>query len=351
MSSIDFFVPVIYENQIKTLPQQALEAVDEYFYLGNKFHVTIFAANAEHPRSWAVQSSYIRDRSWTNVAIKVCSYCNLIFPLIALLAKAILRSYLQVSSLRMSPVESRGIHIPEQQHAPRIEVRLPTRVPHQFSSDIEARLPIDTLQNIVSFLTHQDRGRFAQAALFGHHTVQHYNEAIDPLKREIASLPPGPFAGNDFQKFLVPLVISSAAGDPKHWAPLMDALMRRLAPEKTVDDVLQRHANMADLLVRSEQPISADQLYQFCRYLGQKQLSERHPWIGYRALEQYLLKPQLNSEGVNKALKEYLTRQAAKLIRPAAHSLELSNNRSLLYQEADIDPRNWFGLNVDKSSL
>ena len=69
MSSIGFFVPVVYKNQIKTVSQQVLERIDEFFYLGNKFRVSIFAPDAEHPQSWARQNRQNCHRSWTNIAI------------------------------------------------------------------------------------------------------------------------------------------------------------------------------------------------------------------------------------------------------------------------------------------
>lgn len=268
MSSIDFFVPVVYNNQIKTIPEQALETIDEYFYLGDKFRVSIFAPDAEHPQSWAMQNRQDRHRSWTNIAIKVASYCTVIIPLVALLVKAILRCYLQVSSIQV-----------QQQFVP--------------SSRIEARVPTEALQHIGSFLSYQDQAQLAQVGIFARDIQQYYIDLMAPLKTEIEALPAGPLADGDFQRLLVGLVTSPAAGHPKHWVPLMDALMGHLGPDDTVNGIVQKHAHIADLLATTEQPISSDQIYQFCRYLGRKQLSKIMPWIGYRTLEQYSLKPQL----------------------------------------------------------
>src|SRR5690606_38169968 len=163
--------------------------------------------------------------------------------------------------------------------------------------------------------------------------------------------PAGPLSNADFQRLLVGLVTSPALGHPKHWVPVMDALMGHLGPNDTVNGIIQKHANIADLLATSAQPISPDQVYQFCKYLGQKQLSKIMPWIGYRALEQYSLKPPLDSASVNKALKEYLTQQAKLHIRAGNNGYFLPHNRMLNFQETDIDPRKWFGFNGEESSL
>jgi hypothetical protein len=330
MSSIDFFVPVFYSNQIKTIPQQALETIDEYFYLGGKFRITIFDPNAEHPQSWAMQNHQNRHRSWINVTLKVVSYCTIILPLVALLIKATLRCYLQVSSIRV-----------QQGSVP--------------SSCMEVRLLNEALQYIGSFLSYQDQAQLAQAAIFtrdaARDTQQYYIDLMAPLKTEIEALPVGPIARGDFQRLLGGLVTSPAAIHPKHWIPVMDALMRRLGSDDTVNGIVQKHSNIANLLATSEQPISSDQIYEFCRYLGRKQLSKIMPWIGYRALEQYSLKPQLNSVSVNKAIKEYLTQQAKKHIQARSNGYFLPNNRMLSFQETNIDPRKWFGFNREENSL
>jgi hypothetical protein len=330
MSSIDFFVPVIYNNQNKTTSQQILEAVDEYFYFGDKPRVTIFSPDAEHPQSWARQNHQNRHRSWTNTALKVASYFTIIPPLVALATKVLLRRCLQVSSIQV-----------EQAFAP--------------NSRIEAKLSAEVLRNIGSFLSHQDQAQLAQVAVFARDAAldiqQYYIDLMTPLKTEIEALPAGPLSNADFQRLLVSLVTSPASGHPKHWVPVMDALMGHLGPSDTFDGIIQKHANIAELLATSAQPISSDQVYQLCKYLGQKQLSKIMSWIGYRALEQYSLKPQLNSASVNKALKEYLSRKAKVHIRAGNDGYFLPRNQMLEFQKIDIDPRQWFGLNGEENSL
>jgi hypothetical protein len=326
MSSIDFFAPVIYKNPIKTGSEQALEMIDEYFYLGNTSRVTIFAPDSAHPQSWAMKNRHDRHRSWTNIAIKVASYCTVIIPLVALLGKAILRCSLKVSSIKV-----------EQQFVPGIFV------------------PSDVLQEIGSFLSYPDQGKLAQVAMFTRnaalHAQRYYIKLMAPFKTEIEALPPEPLTDAHFQRLLVELVTSHAAGHPKHWVPLMDSLMGHLGPHVTVNDIVQKHARIADLLATSKKPISPDKIYQFCKYLGVKQLSKTQPWIGYRALEQYALNPQLDSPSVNQALKEYLTQQANRCITAVSDAFFLPGQRMLNFQTTTIDPRQWFGLNREEHSL
>jgi hypothetical protein len=323
-----FFTPVIYNN--KNILHQVLETVDEYFYLGNQPRVTIFSPDAGHPQSWAMKNRQDRHRSWTNTSLKVASYFTIIPPLIALSTKALLRRCLQVSSI---PVEQ-------------------TFVP---SSRIEVKLPIDILQNIALFLSYQDQAQLAQVAVFARdavrNTQQYYISLMAPLKTKIEALPAGPLNNADFQRLLVSLVTSPALGHPKHWVPIMDVLMGHLVCGNTVDDIIKKHAHIAELLATSARPISSDQTYQFCKYLGRKQLSNTLPWIGYRVLEQYALKPQLNSASVNTALKEYLTQQAKMKIRAKDNGYYLSDNQILSLQETIIDPREWFGFNGEEHSL
>jgi len=330
MSSIDFFTPVNYNNQIKTIPQKILETVDDYLYLGDKFRVKIFDPNADNPQLWAMQDRQGRHHSWTHTAIKIASYCTLVLPLIALLTKATLRCYLQISSIQ-------------------IQTRFSP------NSQIEDRLPTELFQHIGSFLSDKDHGQLAQVGMFARDAErdaqQYHMDLMAPLKAEIQALPADPLTREDFQRLLVGLITSPSMGHPKYWTPVMDALMEKTAPENTARETIRSHANMADLLATSEEPISPEQIYQFCKYLGQKQLSEIKPWIAYRALEQYLLKPVLDLTSVNKALKEYLTQQATKHITTKNNAYFLPNNRLLGFQETTIDPRNWFGINGENYAL
>lgn len=168
-----------------------------------------------------------------------------------------------------------------------------------------------------------------------------------PLKTKMGALTDG-----NFQQLLVELVTSPAVGHPKHWVPVMAALMKHLGPNTTYyNGIIQKHSKIANLLATSAQTISSQQIYQFCRYLGQKQLSQNHFWLVYRALEQYSLKLQPNLEGVNKAIKEYLTNKAKKYITTNNTNWYLTNNRILKVQDTYIDSNLWFGKDGASSSL
>lgn len=81
MSTISFFTPVIFDVKTKSMPQKALELVDEYLYLGNKQrHITIFAGeHGQKPSAWYIPQA--EQRSWCNTAIKIASYFAVITAL------------------------------------------------------------------------------------------------------------------------------------------------------------------------------------------------------------------------------------------------------------------------------
>lgn len=316
MSSINFFTPVVYNNQMKTKPQQALEAVGECLYLGNAPRVTIFAPDAKHPQSWALQNRQGRYRSWMNITMKIIACCIAILPLF--IFNAALRRHLKVGSIKVQ----------QQLFAP---------------NSVEVKLPVNVLQKINSFLSHKDQDELAPVAYFTFDAARKTQQLTASLKTEIEALPRGPIARDDFQRLLVKLVTSPAspaAGHySKHWVSVMNALMTH---EIYVGrNIIQANAHMADLLATSEETISPDQIYQFCKYLGCNQISQFPPWAGYRALEQYhLLKPQFTL-AVNKYLKEYLTQKAKTLIVAIDNGFIFP--KKLSFQKINIDPREWFG--------
>lgn len=99
MNAIGFFTPVVYQTMTKTFSEHCLERVDEYFYLGNQPRFILLDLNAENSTYWAMQKGQDSPPSWPQIALKVISYCTLILPLLALGAKAILRSSLQISTV------------------------------------------------------------------------------------------------------------------------------------------------------------------------------------------------------------------------------------------------------------
>ncbi|MEN9654755.1 MAG: hypothetical protein RL235_867 [Chlamydiota bacterium] len=100
MTSVRFSTPVVYDAPA-TCAQKALTVAEKYLDLGGKPRVTIFAPDADHPAYWAQQSDQTHRHSWITIAIKIASYCTLILPLIALIAKVVLRSSLRISSVEI----------------------------------------------------------------------------------------------------------------------------------------------------------------------------------------------------------------------------------------------------------
>ena len=95
MTSINFFTPIIYKSETKTILQTTLEYVDEYFYFGGLkaciCNFNTFTVEIDH-------------RTWMNTALKISSYCTIILPLLGLFAKAILRSVLKINTSPISKI-------------------------------------------------------------------------------------------------------------------------------------------------------------------------------------------------------------------------------------------------------
>jgi hypothetical protein len=385
MASIGFFVPVIFNSQIKTTSQQILEIVDEYFYFGNKCRVNISPPDENHPKFWATYNYQDCSRSWVNIAIKVVSYCILILPLLALSTKAILRSYFQISSI---PVEEKIL------------------------SNLE-KLPPPLMDMIIENLNFQSQKQLFRTSPVISKTMRTNREqlmkSMTRFKKEIDALPKEPISPEKFQLLLVRLISSPAAGKLLYWTRVMDALMEyMIIPDSTIDEVIQKHATIAKLLAASRDSISSDQFNKFYKYLKEKQLE---PWIGYRILEQYLLKlnpsdkaveeyfrkiiPSIRDEGIkkhfqklkslttnediekylhglmptftneaikeylrelkplitNETIEEYLMSQAKELIIVKKRTLPFSKAQALSYLAVDVDPRLWWGFNYVNSSL
>jgi hypothetical protein len=321
MQSIDFFAPVTYNNQTKTISQQALEIVDEYFYLGDKFRVQIFPSNGEHPQFWSNLDRQGCDRSWPNRAIKIASYCTLILPMLGLLIKAFLRLHLQTSTI---PMRTQSFAV----------------------SKMEA-MPVAILEQIIRpMLSYKEQGRLAQVGIFSQNVAnavkQRYITMTAPLKQELQALPADQLTRDNFQRLLVGLVTSPAAGHPIHWIPLVKALIGHL-PLETDSDIINTHAYLADLLATAEPPISPSDTYRFLTYLEQEQLSDSRPWICYRVFEQYLLREELDSASVSKVLKKCLNRKTETYIDIKNVDMFISNNRLLRIVEVCIDTSEWFG--------
>lgn len=357
MSSICFFTPIVYQTKTKSLSERCLEKADEYFYLGNQPRFAIFDPNVENVPSESLPQNF---RSWSNIAWKVVSYFTLILPLLALTTKAVLRSSLQIPAIQVlseKPPETRTSSSTQQDLAvePSPLVPFPESESEKFPLK---QLPTDTLSVVGTFLTHEELGQFAQASHFTRQVQQDtYQIEMNPLKREIEVLPLGPLVDKDFERLLVALLNSSAVGHPTYWTPVMDALLSHLPPFQTIDELIQRHAKIAQILAKASPPISPYRLSQFCKYLEKKALFPKplyqmKPWIGYRILEQY---KRVDETTLTEFQKAYLKRKAERIIHVREGSCSFFSNSTLKYiinyQQIDIDPTEWFGLDGQAHSL
>jgi hypothetical protein len=92
MNQISFFTPIVaYENA--PFSQKVLSAVDHYFYLGGRRAHVIEDAMERGKRGVLLEEG--RAPSFFITAIKVTSYCTLVLPALALIAKALLRAFHQ----------------------------------------------------------------------------------------------------------------------------------------------------------------------------------------------------------------------------------------------------------------
>ncbi len=357
MLSIRFFSPITYEKENTTGSERALERVEEYFYLGGKFRVSLFEEKLEggSSRLYAMQNSLDRHRPWTNVAIKVVSYCTVVLPLVALLAKAALRYYLGVYSIKL-------------------------KGEFAFASNIENKLPLDLLRLVVPFLEETDQSRLGATCYLLHNAVQKARDKF--LRNEklligrLKALPkmisfPQSFskediaaavkANQDFGSFLVNLIKADSLGyHHRSWRYLMHGFIRRTWHDFTIEHLIGGHAVLANFLAQSNKPISSSEIYHFCRYLVEKDTPAGFytpfgflfhafprpipniPWIFYRVLEQYSISLKDHAESINRAIKENLALQAkARLIATKGY-------RTF---EVYIDPRDWFGFQGSRYSL
>ena len=95
MEKIPFFTPIFYKNRPDTTREWLLEKVDDYFYLGGKkAQAIVLKGIGTDLLNKRTKEVILADQnaSMLCTVLKVISYCTLIFPVILLIAKAILRA-------------------------------------------------------------------------------------------------------------------------------------------------------------------------------------------------------------------------------------------------------------------
>ncbi len=108
MQSVNFFTPIHYGNQSKSLAQSAMEVVDEYLAFGDK-KACVIAGKVEDGKQGVVLTE--RKSSCVLSALKVASYFMIILPLIALFIKAALRCNYQFYLIDPRRELERGVEI------------------------------------------------------------------------------------------------------------------------------------------------------------------------------------------------------------------------------------------------
>ncbi len=145
MESIGFFSPVTFGEQPKTVSQFLLETVDSYFYLsGKKFQVIPgYIEQGSEGGIFVEQDSdgYFLDNPlpYLFTALKVISYFTVILPVIALIAKAVIRSFFSFHLIDVKKELEEGIEISDETTA-KIQ-RLLVRILHPEDPDPEPEHP------------------------------------------------------------------------------------------------------------------------------------------------------------------------------------------------------------------
>src|SRR3990167_3529042 len=110
MDDVGFFTPISYGSIQRSKSQERLEAVDSYLSLSGR--------KAQVVPGWNIGKSegtilIQEETSWGRTALKVLSYCTIILPLIALIAKASLRAPYHFHQIDVRGELEKGIEITE----------------------------------------------------------------------------------------------------------------------------------------------------------------------------------------------------------------------------------------------
>lgn len=109
MSKVGYFTPVDFGDRPKNYVETFSEKIDWYFFFGGKTACVLPAENKEGSYGVAFKTSFI---PWYHTALKIASYCTLVIPLLALIAKAVLRGRLSFHIVDFSKMVEAGVAVP-----------------------------------------------------------------------------------------------------------------------------------------------------------------------------------------------------------------------------------------------
>ena len=143
LNEIGFCQAIQYEGGPKTATQWGVEKVDGYFCpLGGKKVVVV----SGHLKGYAQEVSFIDIKcSWLIAVLKIISYCTLIFPLIALVAKAWLRSEERIVSSAERKVAQEALKAKQLEKQQQDKERLQQHQRGQALSQATAAIKIQTV--------------------------------------------------------------------------------------------------------------------------------------------------------------------------------------------------------------
>jgi|GEM_PF-4208702 len=99
VSNVSLGVPIVFNNKHSTKAEKLLELTSQYFYLGGKERLTIYPADYQHSKPWAMITPIgYHFFSWRRLGI-IMSMFTLFIPLLVFLLDRALRYYIDVPSI------------------------------------------------------------------------------------------------------------------------------------------------------------------------------------------------------------------------------------------------------------
>lgn len=279
--------PVTYQTGSESISQKLLKLVGGFLYVGKTTRFVVIPDSAKKGCWVALQDRLNRPCSGSNIAWKVALYVTVFLPLIALCMNIGLRWYLGISSIEVKGNLQAG-------------------------SQLERKIPTPLLGKIVSFLSPTDFYRFTQVGS----CVGYLKRDEEARLRNIVKVIVQPLQEDGEGRTPLHSFLSSCIAGSHVWNSLMDDLILdwrnlHLFEPRRLEDLTQGHSELAQQLGKLQVPITANELYHFCRYIGNRCL-QGAVFSGYRVLEGYQLERSLNRVkiGAERALRKYLTERA-----------------------------------------
>jgi hypothetical protein len=340
--------PIIFDRRFPTgVFHGALEWVEGYLCVSSPYRTIIYPPDTLHRNTTAVCCRHNCNFSWTT--LKVISYCTLILPLVALLARAILRYSLKIPATTSCYVEVYSdnhcrcdtlFHTIFYRHTnpcPPIDLKKsiirPSEAiaqsdpslkmsPQGSQVDLIGTLPEDVIQLIIDQIDFDSKVRFGQTCHYAQQIVSKLfnKQPAIIIYENIKNL--SSHSINDYWRYLsIPyqnhpfhVLLADESLDPRSWVFLMDSLMRRLDKEEPGEPISLRYFRINRFLFT----LSFDLRYRFYNYLVDYQLPKYRTFFCFHLILTMLTLEQDSGQHkeneIVHLLNKYLSAQANRLI-------------------------------------